>query len=327
MGGQAPNDDSTGVHALTVITPFFSLGLVIFILRMYTRIIPAYKLHASDYLITIAVVAEIITYSLFAAAVANGFGRHNEYISPASSIAILKCLFGVMITGLWASTFARLSIACLLHSFSMSRSWKMALWFIMGFQIVALAASETFQLLECRPVRAMWEPVVDAKCMPTQKVWVIGYVFVGASMFSDLVLTILPIFLIWKLSRSVVERCLVSVLMGLSVFATITTVLKIVYMKTFDIDSPDIFRATMPLFLWCRMEECLIMTAASAPLLKAPVESVLTRLGFPTFHNSVRHLNSWDSIRTPEHHITGKDASRGQRYEGEHRERMPTFVD
>lgn len=55
----------------------------------------------------------------------------------------------------------------------------MALWFIMGFQIVALAASEIFQLLECRPVRAMWEPVVDAKCMPTQKVWVIGYVFVG----------------------------------------------------------------------------------------------------------------------------------------------------
>lgn len=124
-------------------------------------------------------VAEIITYSLFAAAVANGFGRHNDYISPENTISILKCLFGVITTGLWVSTFARLSIAWLLHSFSMSKSWKMLLWFIMGFQIVTLAASEIFQLLECRPVRAMWEPVDNAECMPMQKVWVIGYVFVG----------------------------------------------------------------------------------------------------------------------------------------------------
>ncbi|RSL45276.1 hypothetical protein CEP53_010846 [Fusarium sp. AF-6] len=141
--------------------------------------------------------------------------------------------------------------------------------------------------------------------MPRHKIWVIGYVFVGASMFSDLILTVLPMFLVRNLSRSVVELCLVSVLMGLTLFATIATVLKVVYMKTFDIDSPDAFRATMSLFLWCRMEECLILAAASAPLLKAPVERVLDRLGFPTFQNSVRPLNSWDSTRPHEHERCG----------------------
>ncbi|KAF4993683.1 hypothetical protein FDECE_13345 [Fusarium decemcellulare] len=258
MDGQAPHDDSTGARALIIITPFFALGLLLFVLRMYTRITPVYKLNISDYLITIAVIAETITYSLFAAAVTNGFGRHNYYITPASSIAILKCLFGVMFTGLWVSTFARLSIAFLLLSFSPARAWKMVLWFIIGFQAVTLVASEIFQLLECRPVRAMWEPIAGAKCMPVQKAWVIGYVFVGASMFSDLMLTILPMFLVWNLSRSVVERFLVSVLMGLSLFATIATALKIVYMKTFDITSPDVFRATMSLFLWPRLSEPLV---------------------------------------------------------------------
>lgn len=120
-------------------------------------------------------------------------------------------------------------------------------------------------------------------------------------MLSDLILTVLPMFLIWKLSRSILERCLVSVLMGLSLFATVAAALKVVYMKTFDMDSPDTFRATMPLFLWCRMEECLIVAAASAPLLKAPVERILDRLGFPTFQNSVRNLDSWDLIQTSEH--------------------------
>lgn len=55
----------------------------------------------------------------------------------------------------------------------------MVLWFIMGFQIVTLIASEIFQLLECRPVQAMWKPVLNADCMPVQQVWAIGYVFVG----------------------------------------------------------------------------------------------------------------------------------------------------
>lgn len=128
-------------------------------------------------------------------------------------------------------------------------------------------------------------------------------------MFSDLVLTILPMFLIWKLSRSAIERSLVSVLMGLSLFATVATVLKVVYMKTFDIESFDTFRASMPLFMWCRMEECVIVIAASAPLLKAYIESVLNRLGFPTFQNSVRKLNSWDSSQGPNHYIPSTAAS------------------
>ncbi|KAH6949453.1 hypothetical protein DER45DRAFT_580327 [Fusarium avenaceum] len=327
MIGRSPNDDSTGTRALAIITPFFALGLIVFVLRLYTRVSPAYKLSGSDYLIMIAMVAEIVTYSLFAAAVANGFGRHNDYISPENTISILKCLFGVIMTGLWVSTFARLSIACLLHSFSTSKSWKMLLWFIMGFQIVTLAASEIFQLLECRPVRAMWEPVDDAECMPMQKVWVIGYVFVGASMASDLVLAILPMFLIWKLSRSAIERCLVSVLMALSLFATIITVLKVVYIKTFDIDSLDTFRASMPLFFWSRMEECVILIAASAPLLKAPVESALSRWGFPTFRNPIRQLNSWDSTQAPDQDMVSRTICSSQGCEVEGIERKSAFVD
>jgi hypothetical protein len=146
-------------------------------------------------------------------------------------------------------------------------------------------------------------------------------------MASDLALTILPMFLIWKLSRSAIERCLMSVLMALSLFATIITVLKVVYMKTFDIDSPDTFRASMPLFLWCRIEECVILIAASAPLLKAPVEAALSRLGFPTFRNPIRQLNSWDSTRAPDQDMLSRTICHSQGYEVEDIERKSAFVD
>ena len=50
-------DDSTGTTALSIITPIFALGILFYALRIYTRVIPTYKLNASDYTCTIAVVS------------------------------------------------------------------------------------------------------------------------------------------------------------------------------------------------------------------------------------------------------------------------------
>jgi hypothetical protein len=104
-------------------------------------------------------------------------------------------------------------------------------------------------------------------------------------------------FLIWRLTRSAVERCLVSFLMALSLFATGAGVLKIIYSKTFDRTSPDVFRAMMPVFLWCRMEEVLLVVASSAPLLKSPIIYALHRLGLPKFQQKTMVLNSFHSSR------------------------------
>ncbi|KAH7175300.1 hypothetical protein EDB81DRAFT_1507 [Dactylonectria macrodidyma] len=176
---EVPVDDSIGPRNLALVTVAFAIGLLLFALRIYTRIVPTYKLNTSDYMITIAVVAQVITYALFTASVTNGFGRHDYFITPSSRITILKLLFGVVFAGLWVSTFARLSIACLLYSFTVSTAWRAVLWFVIGFQVLTLLGSEIFQLLECRPVRAMWEPVPDAQCMDREDAWVIGYVFCG----------------------------------------------------------------------------------------------------------------------------------------------------
>ncbi|KAH8658552.1 hypothetical protein BGZ61DRAFT_567588 [Ilyonectria robusta] len=182
MGRQPPLvDDSIGPQNLAIITPIFSLGILLFVLRIYTRVTPIYKLNASDYTNAVAVVAQVLTYSFFAAAVGNGFGRHNHFLTPESTVKISKLLFGVVFVGLWASTFARVSMACLLLQFHDLRSimWKVALWFTIGLQVVTLFASEAFQLLECRPLRRMWEEVPDAQCVSPQDAWVVGYLFVG----------------------------------------------------------------------------------------------------------------------------------------------------
>jgi hypothetical protein len=102
-------------------------------------------------------------------------------------------------------------------------------------------------------------------------------------------------FLIWRLSRSVVERCLISFLMAMGLFATGAGVMKIIYAYTYDRTLDDALREMMPEFLWCRVEEVVLIVASSAPLLKSPVGHALKKMGFPSFQEKTRDLSSFHS--------------------------------
>lgn len=98
-------------------------------------------------------------------------------------------------------------------------------------------------------------------------------------------------FLVWRMSRSVVEKTLVIALMASCLLATACGAPKIYYMVVYDFRSSDFFWQLAPELLWCRLEETIIIIAACAPLLKGPVERLLGRFGLPTFGPTVRDIN------------------------------------
>lgn len=52
-----PVNDSVGTKSLAILTPILTLGILSFSVRIYSRVIPTYKLNASDYTNAIAVVS------------------------------------------------------------------------------------------------------------------------------------------------------------------------------------------------------------------------------------------------------------------------------
>ncbi|KAH7119464.1 hypothetical protein B0J13DRAFT_457875 [Dactylonectria estremocensis] len=175
MGQQAPPVDDLGLHNLAIITPIFALGILLFLVRIYTRVVPTYKLNASDYMLSVAVVAEIITYSLFATAIDDGLGSPNYYLTPEVIVKISKLLFGLVFVGRWSASFARISVACLLLQFAISTGWKLILWATLCFQAATLLASELFHLLQCHPIQALWEEGPNRQCVHPKQAWIIGY--------------------------------------------------------------------------------------------------------------------------------------------------------
>jgi len=69
-------------------------------------------------------------------------------------------------------------------------------------------------------------------------------------MISDALFAILPIFIIWRLSRSMVEKVLLSILMGLGILAVCAGAFKIVTLKSFVVTSENVVGDMMPAFLW-----------------------------------------------------------------------------
>ncbi|KAM5341192.1 hypothetical protein ACJ41O_015301 [Fusarium nematophilum] len=287
--------DSLGPQALAIVTPFFIVAILVFSVRIYTRVRPAYKLDASDYTISVAILIEVVIYSLFIASVTSGLGRHIYDVSPEQGVKTLRYVYVVVMLSALVPALARISVGCLLLKFALTKAWRAIIWFTIGIQAACAIGTEIVQLIQCRPINAHWEEVPDARCFSPQQIWISGYATIGVALFGDLTLAIMPMFLIWKLSRSTLERCLITVLMALGLVATVAVVMRVVKMHTLDFAAPERFRTLIPIYFWLRMEEVILIIASCAPMLKSPIEHVLRRFGLPTFHPRIRKLTSFHS--------------------------------
>jgi hypothetical protein len=88
----------------------------------------------------------------------------------------------------------------------------------------------------------------------------------------------MPIFFIWPLNRPVIERILITVLMGLGIIAATAGAMKLYYIGTWKFGEEAV-KETVSIYMWYRVEEISLIASACAPLLKGPTESMLSRLG------------------------------------------------
>jgi hypothetical protein len=93
---------------------------------------------------------------------------------------------------------------------------------------------------------------------------------------SDLAFAIMPMFLVWPLHRPVMERVLLSILMGLGVIAAVAGAMKIYHINAWN-PRIDTFRDWVSLLWWYRVEEIGLITAACAPFLKPLIQRILDK--------------------------------------------------
>jgi len=112
------------------------------------------------------------------AAIAHGFGRHNVDIPAAEEPLIKVYLLGIYMSGVAASCFARISIACLLLRFTTHRWWRILIWATMALQVVTVITYEVSQLVQCESVLTKINPH-DSRCLPPKQVMAFTFLSFG----------------------------------------------------------------------------------------------------------------------------------------------------
>ncbi|KAH7014074.1 hypothetical protein B0J12DRAFT_635951 [Macrophomina phaseolina] len=276
----APGPDTTIAPKYTIACGVLvGVAFPVYLIRMYSRIRPGLNTGWDDYTITLAEAMSITSYAILVVACNHGLGRHNFYVSLEDTKDIMKLSFGNSFLWIWTTNLVRISISLMLLRIRQdSKGWKRALWTMIVFQLLCMFGATTVQFAACRPSRAMWDVVPNAKCMPDIAFIVYGYTYSTMTILSDFILSLMPLPLICELHRPLTEKILVCFLMGAGLLASTVSIVRLVIaMQSLSVE--DVFPRLLYVSLWCKVEEAVGILAACLPPAKAPVDRFIHNLG------------------------------------------------
>jgi hypothetical protein len=119
---------------------------------------------------------------------------------------------------------------------------------VVAIQIMLALASVIIIFVQCRPTKMLWDQSAQGECWSPHVFNYTSYVVSGFTVFTDLVLAIVPIHAFWKLQLKVQEKLEITFMLGLTFLSAIFTIIKATYLDTFN-DRTDPCRCTELLYL------------------------------------------------------------------------------
>ena len=110
-----------------------------------------------------------------------------------------------------------------------SRIWQGITGGMIAWCIILAISTSAHLFSTCSPLAAMWDFTIrDPKCMPFDKISQGILAIASIAVITDLILALLPLSFVFRLQRSVRERIVVAVVMGLGLTASAASLCKIV---------------------------------------------------------------------------------------------------
>ncbi|ORY19260.1 hypothetical protein BCR34DRAFT_461099, partial [Clohesyomyces aquaticus] len=276
-------DNSTAPILLGIGGALLFTSLFLLAARLWSRVRPVSRLHWDDWTIIVSTILAIANYVLLAVAVLNGLGRRAIFVSFRKRRIALELIFITQIVWYWAVTFVKLSVACFLLRIKYhSRPWRICLYALMIFLILAACVQTIFTFTQCRPFSIFWDPQVlfegPVQCFSRAAIDANIVFFSSVQVGVDLLFSFIPISFIWKLNRPRRERVFLSVMMALGLFASAAAIMRTLQLQGFYTNS-DLFRVSVTIALWATVEVQFALIGATIPTLKAFMENALVRLG------------------------------------------------
>ncbi len=202
-------------------------------------------------------------------------------ISIAEANLAIELAFLAIPVWTWSMTCIKTSVALSILRIKDSRRWKIFLYSVIALQAAYCIANTIFVFQVCRPLSDWWDvTAINPHCDDANTVHVMSTIGSVINIVTDLALSISPVTFLWTLHRPVRERILVCLLMGMGLFASTSSIVKMLMVLNW-VHRPgdDLWSVAVSIATWTSAEQFFGLTAACLPFLKPLVQRCLGTFG------------------------------------------------
>ncbi|KAL6708296.1 hypothetical protein ACN47E_003220 [Coniothyrium glycines] len=278
-------EEDQGPLTKSLIITFTIISFVCVCLRIFTRI--KYMGRAigwEDHTIVVSMLFSIIT-AIFQILQANaGNGRHAMFIPfPEGVIRILRYLYWSIIFYNLSLTFTKISILLQYGRIFTVREMRIPLHITMAICIAWGITTILTSIFTCVPVNAYWQILEQAKatCIRNKTIW---YVNASINIFTDVIIAVLPVRVIWRLQVPMKQRVALLGILTIGWFVCIVSVLRLHALVVLAAHPDDNTWYSSATAYWSAIESNLAIVCASLPALKPLIVKIIP--GFSARHSS-----------------------------------------
>ncbi|RAL01223.1 P-type ATPase [Aspergillus ibericus CBS 121593] len=256
---------SASILGVSVVTMVISLITVC--CRCFVRLRLLKTFGWDDALMVVAMVLDIFLTVCAITGSMEGVGRHLKEFSSLVEIrrAMLWWWLGQCIY-IWASGVAKVSIALALLRLSVQKVQRILLLTVVGASTCISLVFWFFMLLQCHPVSEFWERRGTGKCLSTDFLVDMAYLYSSICAVCDFVLGLLPIFLVSQLQISTKTKVALGATLSLGCLASTAVIIRIPCLQSYK--DMDFLYSTFTIDIWSFIEVGLGITAGSLVTLR-----------------------------------------------------------
>lgn len=222
------------------------LVVFVLVLRVISRFYIALKLGWDDAFVFAASIFSFGQTALFGLLVFGGLGHHAQTVPAPNQFSIPKILFSFELLHIVGLNLGKLSaLFFYLKLFNNKSIAWITRWCIMAVSAGTVALI-LWQFLFCRPLYKMWEWNGLENCGDRQPLYVAVCVW---SIFTDLLVLVVPLPIIWKLKMERTQKLRLSWLFAAGLSVTATSIVRLAYIVTINYHDDFSFHSVPSTFL------------------------------------------------------------------------------
>ncbi|KAL7625289.1 hypothetical protein AAE478_004505 [Parahypoxylon ruwenzoriense] len=262
----APTDSNGSALVVTAITMLLFSWLSVS-LRSFVRAKLTNGFQWDDWMMLAAQINFTVSCSFILAGVQHGLGRHNMSLDQFHEIQALMFQALATATYILNMWLIKLSIGIFLLRLASQNRYKYTIYGSLIIVSIWSIVLFFWNMFQCNPVTAQWDYTIlrndpSSHCVSADEIVNAAYALSVMNVLSDWLYALIPIPMLWKVKMTAQAKLTVVVVLGLGVFASIATLVRLKFLADLT-DMADILHSGTDAMVWTLIEPGVAIVASS----------------------------------------------------------------